>query len=152
MASASVVLSAANGPRVDEWLPQRSARMNEDPGGESSPERTPHDAVLGWVEPLGRYVNVDLHPRARITLEVLVYWLDDRRFTGNASYVRGRIRAEGAHQLPSGKGNTLVVARLKGPTQRTFRDVGLPDMIGEGHIYPTMRAAVQALGPERDGA
>jgi hypothetical protein len=46
----------------------------------------------------------------------------------------------------------LVVARLKGPTQRTSRDVGLLDMIGEGHIYSTMRAAVQALGPERDGA
>ena len=41
MASASVVLSAANGPRVDERLLQRSARMNEDPGEESSPERHP---------------------------------------------------------------------------------------------------------------
>jgi hypothetical protein len=76
------------------------------------------------VEPLGRYVNVRLRPRARITLEVLVYRLDDRLFSANASYVRGRIRAEGAHQLPSGKGNTLVVARLKGPTQRTFRMSG----------------------------
>jgi hypothetical protein len=46
----------------------------------------------------------------------------------------------------------LVVARLKGPTQRTFWDVGLLDMIGEGHVYPTMRASVQALDPERDGA
>jgi sulfate permease, SulP family len=62
--------------------------MNEDPGEESSPERHPHDAVLGWMEPLGRYVNVHLHPRARITLEVLVYRLDDRLFSANASYVR----------------------------------------------------------------
>jgi hypothetical protein len=40
------------------------------------------------VEPLGRYVNVDLHPRARITLEVLVYRLDDRLFSPDASYIR----------------------------------------------------------------
>jgi hypothetical protein len=37
-----------------------------------------------------------------------------------------------------------VVARLKGPMQRTFRDVGLLDLIGEGHVDPTVRA-VQAL-------
>lgn len=84
---------------------------------------------------------------------MLVYRLDDRLFSANASYVRARIHA--LKELISSlrdKGNTLVVARLKGPTQRTFRDVGLLDMIGEGHVYPTMRAAVQALGPERDGA
>jgi hypothetical protein len=105
------------------------------------------------VEPLGRYVNVRLHPQARITLEVLVYWLDDRRFSANASYVRGRIHAlkEFISSLRD-KGIALVVARLKGPTQRTFWDVGLLDMIGEGHVYPTMRASVQALDPERDGA
>ncbi|MDP9208260.1 MAG: SulP family inorganic anion transporter [Actinomycetota bacterium] len=28
---------------------------------------TPHDAVLGWVERLGRYANVRLHPRAQVT-------------------------------------------------------------------------------------
>src|SRR5215211_4995677 len=28
---------------------------------------TPHDAVLGWVERLGRYGDVRLHPRARVT-------------------------------------------------------------------------------------
>jgi hypothetical protein len=34
--------------------------------------------------------------------------------------------------------------------QRTFRDVGLLEVIGEGHVYPTVRAAVQAVGPERE--
>jgi sulfate permease, SulP family len=53
---------------------------------------TPHDAVLGWVERLGRYANVRLHPSARVTPGVLVYRLDDRLFFANAGYVRGRIR------------------------------------------------------------
>jgi SulP family sulfate permease len=50
------------------------------------------------------------------------------------------------------EGITLVVARLKGPMQRAFRDVGLLDAIGEGHVYPTVRAAVQAAGPEGERA
>jgi sulfate permease, SulP family len=143
---------------------------------------TPHDAVLGWAERLGRYVDVRLHPRATITPGVLVYRLDDRLFFANASYVRGRIREaiDGAptpvrwlvfdaeslsHVDATGvlalneligslrdEGVTLVVARLKNPMQRAFRDVGLLDTIGEGHVYPTVRAAVQAVGPEREGA
>jgi sulfate permease, SulP family len=143
---------------------------------------TPHDAVLGWVERLGRYADVRLHPRATITPGVLVYRLDDRLFFANASYVRGRIReaiagapapvrwlvfdaealshldATGVHALNEligslqAEGVTFVVARLKDPMQRTFRDAGLLDAIGEGHVYPTVRAAVQAVGPEREGA
>jgi SulP family sulfate permease len=53
---------------------------------------TPHDAVLGWVERLGRHADIRLHPRARIVPGVLVYRLDDRLFFANTSYVRGRIR------------------------------------------------------------
>jgi MFS superfamily sulfate permease-like transporter len=134
---------------------------------------TPHDAVLGWVERLGRYADVRLHPRARTMPGVLVYRLDDRLFFANASYVRGRIReaiagapapvrwfvfdaealshvdATGVHALKEligslqDEGITLVVARLKGPMQQTFREVGLLDLVGEGHVYPTVRAAVR---------
>jgi SulP family sulfate permease len=143
---------------------------------------TPHDAVLGWVERLGRYADVRLHPRARITPGVLVYRLDDRLFFANASYVSGRIGealggaptpvrwlvfdaealshvdATGVHALKEligslqREGITFVVARLKDPMQRTFRDVGLLDAIGEGHVHPTVHAAVQAARPERGGA
>jgi MFS superfamily sulfate permease-like transporter len=105
------------------------------------------------VEPLGRYVNVRLHPRARITPEVLVYRLDDRLFSANASYVRGRIHA--LKELISSlrdKGEHVGGRAARGPDAGNLPDVGLLDMIGEGHVYPTMRAAVQALGPERDGA
>ena len=52
----------------------------------------PHDAVLGWVDRLGRYANVQLHPSARVTPGVVVYRLDDRLFFANARYVKGRVR------------------------------------------------------------
>ncbi|HET9901784.1 MAG TPA: SulP family inorganic anion transporter, partial [Actinomycetes bacterium] len=37
----------------------------------------PHDAVLGWVERLGRYADVSLHRSATVTPGVVVYRLDD---------------------------------------------------------------------------
>jgi len=110
----------------------------------------PHDAVLGWVERLGRYADVSLHPRARITPGVLVYRLDDRLLFANASYVRGRIReaingapapvrwlvfdaealshvdATGVHMLRElisslqVEGITFLVARLKNPMHWDF--------------------------------
>jgi sulfate permease, SulP family len=135
---------------------------------------TPHDAVLGWSERLGRYADVRLHLSAKLTPGVLVYRLDDRLFFANASYVRGRIREaiDGApapvrwlvfdaealsHIDATGidaltqlyeslrkERITLVVARLKGPMRQALRDVGVLQRIGEGHVYPTVRAAVQA--------
>jgi MFS superfamily sulfate permease-like transporter len=47
--------------------------------------------VLGWDERMGRYADVSVHRRARITPGVLVYRLDDRLFFANAGYVTGRI-------------------------------------------------------------
>ena len=52
----------------------------------------PRDAVLGWVDRLGRWGNVELHPSARVTPGVVVYRLDDRLFFANARYVKGRVR------------------------------------------------------------
>ena len=51
----------------------------------------PHDAVLGWVDRLGRYGDVAMHPSAQITPGVVVYRLDDRLFFANAGYVKGRV-------------------------------------------------------------
>ena len=50
----------------------------------------PHDAVLGWVEKLGRYADVAVHRSARVTPGVVVYRLDDGLFFANASYVKVR--------------------------------------------------------------
>ena len=51
----------------------------------------PHDAVLGWDEQRGRYVDVAVSRRAEIAPGVVVYRLDDRLFFANARYVRGRV-------------------------------------------------------------
>jgi hypothetical protein len=51
----------------------------------------PHDAVLGWVERLGRYGDVALHPSARLTPGLVVYRLDDRLFFANARYFKARV-------------------------------------------------------------
>ena len=135
---------------------------------------SPHDAVVGWVERLGRYADVRLHPSATLPPGVLVYRLDDRLFFANANYVRGRIReaihgapqlvrafvfdaealnhvdTTGAHMLAHvitslrDEGVSFSVARLKDPIRRAFADEGLLSLIGEDHVFPTIRAAVTA--------
>jgi MFS superfamily sulfate permease-like transporter len=135
---------------------------------------TPHDAVLGWVERLGRYADVRLHPTARIVPGVLVYRLDDRLFFANAGYVRGRIReaiagaptpvrslvfdAEALTHIDATGIAALkeliqslteerigfAFARLKGPAEGTFREAGVLERVGQERVYPTVRAAVDA--------
>jgi sulfate permease, SulP family len=135
---------------------------------------SPHDAVLGWVERLGRYADVSLHRAARVTPGVVVYRLDDRLFFANAGYFKGRVREairaarapvswlvfdaeavthadstglEALEQLTQGlrdDGITLVVARLRTRMQEDFELSGLTEAIGRQHFYPTVRAAVEA--------
>jgi high affinity sulfate transporter 1 len=134
----------------------------------------PHDAVLGWVERLGRYADVSLHPSARVTPGVVVYRLDDRLFFANARYFKGRIReairaapapvrwlvldadaithadATGLEALLDVTKDlrrdeiTLVVARLRTRMEEQLDDAGVLDAIGPEHLYPTVRAAVDA--------
>lgn len=134
----------------------------------------PHDAVLGWVERLGRYADVSLHPSARVTPGVVVYRLDDRLFFANARYFKGRVReavraapapvhwlvldadaithvdATGLNALLDVTKDlrrdeiTLVVARLRTRMEQELEDAGVLDAIGREHLYPTVRAAVDA--------
>jgi high affinity sulfate transporter 1 len=134
---------------------------------------TPHDAVLGWVERLDRYADVRLHPSARVVPGVLVYRLDDRLFFANAHYVKGRIReavagapgpvhwlvfdAEALNHVDATGVRTLtelieslreesitfVFARLHGHMSDDLQADGVLDLVGEEHVYPTVRAAVQ---------
>jgi SulP family sulfate permease len=136
---------------------------------------SPHDAVLGWVERLGRYADVSLHRTARVTPGVVVYRLDDRLFFANAGYFKGRVREairaargdvswlvfdaeavthadstgiEALEQLVEGlrdEGATLVVARLRTRMQEQFELSGLTETIGPQHFYPTVHAAVEAF-------
>jgi SulP family sulfate permease len=142
---------------------------------------TPHDAVLGWVERLGRYADVRFHRSARVTPGVLVYRLDDRLFFANASYVKARVR-EAVHGAPTpvrwfvfdaealthvdatGVGAltaligslrdeeiTFVFARLKGPIRQSLREAGILDLVPEANLYPTVRAAVAAASASPAG-
>jgi len=134
----------------------------------------PHDAVLGWDAGLGRYADVSLHPSAHITPGVVVYRLDDRLFFANARYFKGRVReairaapaqvhwlvldadamthvdATGLDALLDVTKDlrrdeiTLVIARLRTRMEEQLETAGVVDLVGSGHLYPTVRAAVEA--------
>ena len=136
----------------------------------------PHDAVLGWVERLGRWADVSVHRSARVVPGVVVYRLDDRLFFANQSYVKARVReairgapspphdlvldAEGITHVDiaglnalgdlcdelARGGVTLRVARMKTPVQERLDDAGTTARIGRDHFHPTVRAAVSASG------
>ena len=130
----------------------------------------PHDAVLGWVEKLGRYGDVAVHRSARVTPGVVVYRLDDRLFFANASYVKGRV-LEAVRGAPTAthsvvfdaeavthvdatglaaledlvdrlrkEGIELSFARAKTPLTATLAEGGL----GGITLHPTVRGAVEA--------
>ena len=134
----------------------------------------PHDAVLGWDARLGRYADVSLHPSAHITPGVVVYRLDDRLFFANARYFKGRVReavraapghvrwlvldadaithvdATGLDALLDVTKDlrrdqiTLVIARLRTRMEEQFEAAGVVELVGPGHLYPTVRVAVEA--------
>src|SRR5512134_2584297 len=136
----------------------------------------PHDAVLGWVDRLGRYADVDLHPSARIAPGAVIYRLDDRLFFANARYVTGRVLeavrgapgpvhwlvfdaegvadvdATGVAMLAELKaalaqdGIELLVARMKPHVQARLAAEGLAKDLGEDRFFPTVRAAADFCG------
>ena len=139
----------------------------------------PHDAVLGWVERLGRYADVSLHRSARVTPGVVVYRLDDRLFFANARYFKARVRealraaptparwlvfdAEAVTHVDTtgldalldlatglrGDGVTLVLARLRTRMEEDLEAAGVVDAVGPDHLYPSVRAAVDAFERRR---
>jgi MFS superfamily sulfate permease-like transporter len=134
----------------------------------------PHDAVLGWVEDLGRYADVAVHRSARVTAGVVVYRLDDRLFFANAGYFKGRVAeavrgassptrcvvldAEAmAHVDAAGvqalgelvaelrrRGIELHVARLKEPVRVRLAAAGVIEEVGEDRLHGSVRDAVAA--------
>ncbi len=135
----------------------------------------PHDAVLGWVDRLGRYGDVSLHPSAQVTPGVVVYRLDDRLFFANARYFKGRVReavrgvsgpvswvvfdAESVTHADStglealddltkdlrSDGITLVVAGLRTRMQEQLDLAGVTETIGRERFFPSVSAAVEAF-------
>src|SRR5207302_1208960 len=135
----------------------------------------PYDAVLGWVERLGRYGDVSVHRSATVTPGVVVYRLDDRLFFANARYVKGRV-VEAIRAAPTttswlvfdaeavtyidatgletlGRltedlrrdGVTLVLARLRTRLREDLEESGTLDAIGREYDYATVQAAVAAF-------
>jgi MFS superfamily sulfate permease-like transporter len=134
----------------------------------------PHDAVLGWVEDLGRWADVSIHRSAQVAPGVVVYRLDDRLFFANASYVKGRVReairgaptephwlvldAEGMTQIDASgldalktlveelekEGIGFAVARLKSAMAARLDAAKLTEQIGQEHFYGNVSAAVDA--------
>jgi high affinity sulfate transporter 1 len=135
----------------------------------------PHDAVLGYVDRLGRYANVTFHPSARVTPGVLVYRLDDRLFFANSRHFKARVReaiagapepvhwfvfdAEGTTDIDASGTEaleqtirtladldiTFVVAQAKHYLRERLDACGLTARIGDDHMYPTIDAAVDAF-------
>ena len=129
----------------------------------------PHDAVLGWVDSLGRWADVARNNDAKVTPGVVVYRLDDRLFFANASYVKGRVQealrgaptvttalvldAEGMTHVDSAglqaledlagtledDGIALHFARAKHPIADR-----LTERVDGAHFHGTVRAAVHA--------
>lgn len=134
----------------------------------------PHDAVLGWVEDLGRWADVSIHRSARVVPGVVVYRLDDRLFFANASYVKGRVReairgapteprwlvldAEGMTQIDAAglralgtlldeleeEGIGFAVARLKSAMAARLDAAEMTERIGRERFYGTVSGAVDA--------
>jgi sulfate permease, SulP family len=79
----------------------------------------PHDAVLGWVDRLGRWADVGVHRSARVVPAVVVYRLDDRLVFATQSYVKARVR-EAIRGAPSPR--TTSSSTQKGSRTSTARD------------------------------
>ncbi|WP_395656308.1 SulP family inorganic anion transporter [Nocardioides sp.] len=133
----------------------------------------PADAVLGWSDSEGRYVDVIGHPGAGITPGVVVYRIQDRMFFANAHFFKRRLWAavDGAPKpvrhvvldasfvsdidasaevalrevvdVLREKGIELHVARAAMELRERFDEVGLTDLIGADSFHGTVEAAVE---------
>jgi SulP family sulfate permease len=134
----------------------------------------PHDAVLGFVPRLGRYGDVRFHRRAVVAPGVVVYRVDDRVFFANVGYVVGRINEAiagaptdtrvvvfDAERVPGvdatavealqrligvlrDRGIEVMIARAGRSVIDQFERTGILALLGEGHLHPTVSAAVAA--------
>jgi sulfate permease, SulP family len=140
----------------------------------------PHDAVLGDVENVDGFHDVDRFPTSQTRPGLLVYRFDAPIFFPNAEYFKTRVlelvaaadppprwlllNAEAVvymdstavaalarlQQELSDRGIVLAAARVKGPLRDLWQRTGLTAAIGEQHMFPTVRAGVRAYD-ERAG-
>ena len=134
----------------------------------------PHDAVLGRVDDVDGYHDIEGWEGAETVPGLLVYRFDAPPFFVNASYLRERVlelvdgtddvrwlvlNAEAWTYLDATaidvltrlqveldqRGIALCFARLKGRQREIFEETGLTARIGRDRFFPTVRAAVAAF-------
>jgi MFS superfamily sulfate permease-like transporter len=134
----------------------------------------PHDAVLGRIEGLRGYHDIDRHPEAAQIPGLVIFRFDAPMFFANAEHFQRRMaRAIRDAQDPvrwvvvaaepvtdvdttaaetlreivdefEARGIQLTFAELKGPVKDRLRTYGLYDRIGDEHFYPTLGRATTA--------
>ena len=130
----------------------------------------PHDAVLGRVDNLKGYHDIERYPHARHIPGLVLYRFDAPLFFANADYFRERIRAltrsgdatwivvaaepitdidataaetlRGLDEELDAGGIELAFAELKDPVRDRLRRYGLHDAIGDHRFFPTIGVAV----------
>ena len=134
----------------------------------------PHDAVLGKVEDLDGYHDIERWDDVQTRPGLIVYRFDAPLFFVNAEYMRQRVLAlvdagddiewlvlnteawtyldataidtlEQLHAELADRGVTVAVARLKGRQREIFEETELMAKIGPGQFFPTVRSAVDAF-------
>ena len=134
----------------------------------------PHDAVLGRVEDVDGYHDIERFESAETVPGLLVYRFDAPPFFVNAEYLRRRVLALAdeardvrwlvlnaeawtfldstaidalslLHDELDQRDVTLCIARLKGRQREIFAETGLTAQIGANHFFPTVRSAVAAF-------
>lgn len=134
----------------------------------------PHDAVLGAVEGIDGYHDVERFVDAQTIPGLLIYRFDAPPFFVNAEYLRQRVRevvasssgvewvvlnaeawmfldataVDALKQLQSDLEDihvTLCFARLKSREREIFDETGLTDQVGDSRFFPTVQSAVTAF-------
>ncbi len=134
----------------------------------------PHDAVLGAVDGIDGYHDIERFADAQTVPGLLIYRFDAPPFFVNAEYLRQRVlelvasssgvewvvmnaeawmfldatAVDALKQLQSDldeEGITLCFARLKGREREIFARTGLTDQVGASRFFPTVQSAVTAF-------
>lgn len=135
----------------------------------------PHDAVLGAVEGIDGYQDIEEYANSETEPGLIVYRFDAPLFFANAEYFLTQVQelidaavppikwllidAEAIVDIDvtatealltlqrelERKGTVLAIARASHPLQRMLKRAGLTERIGPEHLYPTVRTGVQAF-------
>lgn len=139
----------------------------------------PSDAILGQIEGDDGFYNIEGQPRAQTIPGLVLYRFDGALLFFNADYFKKRVRAaiaqaatrvegflfvaEGVNLIDTtgaaaleemrtelaGRGIVFAVAQPKGQFRAMLERTGLSARIGVERLYPSVRAAVEALSTRK---